>query len=141
MFKVWRCVSEFHRLLEWLGFEVTFKGHLVQPCCKEQEYLQLDHDAQNLIQPDLEQFHDELLWPFRVRNPAILSKLKLLFVVSTKFKVIFLDFRLCLFYQHKSCMLEVHGLQNLQNLQLSADEVFYIFLSEISVSKYFQLQK
>lgn len=38
-------------------------------------------------------------------------------------------------------MLEVHGLQNLQNLQLSADEVFYIFLSEISVSKYFQLQK
>ena len=35
-------------------FEDTSKGHLVQPSCNEQGHLQVDQDAQNPVQPDLE---------------------------------------------------------------------------------------
>jgi len=40
--------QEYHRIIEWFGLEVTFKGHLVQPSCNEQEHLQL-HEATQKI--------------------------------------------------------------------------------------------
>lgn len=34
-------MAEFHIIIEWLGLEGTVKGHLVQPCCREQGLLQI----------------------------------------------------------------------------------------------------
>ena len=45
-----------NRIIEWFGWEGTFKGRLVQSPCNEQGYLQLDQVAQSSIQPDLECF-------------------------------------------------------------------------------------
>ena len=43
-----------YRTMESLELEGTFKGHLVQLPCNEQEHAQLDQVAQGLIQPLLE---------------------------------------------------------------------------------------
>jgi len=43
-----------HRSTESLELEGTFKGHLVQLPCSEQEHPQLDQVAQSLVQPGLE---------------------------------------------------------------------------------------
>jgi len=45
-----------HRIIESFGLEGTFWGHLVHPCCNEQDHLQLDQVAQRPIQPDLQCF-------------------------------------------------------------------------------------
>jgi len=47
-------VKEFHQIIQSFQLEGTLKGHLVQLLCNEQGYLQLDHVAQSLVQPDLE---------------------------------------------------------------------------------------
>jgi len=39
-------LNQNHRIIEWFGLEGTFKGHLVQPQCSEQEHLQIDQVAQ-----------------------------------------------------------------------------------------------
>ena len=41
-----------HGKVEWFGLGGTFKGHLVQPPCKDQGHLQLDQVAQSPVQPD-----------------------------------------------------------------------------------------
>jgi len=46
--------SQNHRITECFGLEGTFKGHLTQPPCHEQEHLQLDLAAQSPVQPGLE---------------------------------------------------------------------------------------
>jgi len=43
-------------IIEWFGLEGTFRGHLAQPPCSEQQYLQLDQAARSPIQPGLERF-------------------------------------------------------------------------------------
>ena len=45
-----------HRIIEYFGFEGTFRGHLAQPLCSEQGHLSLDDVAQSSIQLDLELF-------------------------------------------------------------------------------------
>ncbi len=45
---------ENHRIIESFELEGTFKGHLVQLPCDEQEHPQLDQVAQSHIQPDFE---------------------------------------------------------------------------------------
>ena len=42
-----------------LELEGTFKGHLVQLSCNEQEHPQLDQIAQSLVQPNLEWLQGE----------------------------------------------------------------------------------
>ena len=42
-----------HSTIQWFELEETFKGHLVQLPCNEQEYLQLDQGAQNPSSPTL----------------------------------------------------------------------------------------
>ena len=43
-------------IIEWLGLEGTFEGHLVQPHSNKQGHLQLDQAAQGPVQPHLERF-------------------------------------------------------------------------------------
>jgi len=43
-------------MIECFGLEGTFRGHLAQPPCREQGYLQLDQVAQIPVQPGLECF-------------------------------------------------------------------------------------
>ena len=45
-----------HRIIECFELEGTFRGHLAQPPCSEQGYLQPEQVAQSPIQPDLECF-------------------------------------------------------------------------------------
>ena len=45
-----------YRTIECFGLEGTFRGHLAQLPCSEQQYLQLDQVAQSSIQPGLECF-------------------------------------------------------------------------------------
>ena len=54
-------VFAFHTLykavfIECFRLEGTFRGHLAQPPCSEQGYLQPDQVAQSNVQPDLEYF-------------------------------------------------------------------------------------
>lgn len=124
-------ISEFHRILEWFGFEGTSKEHLVQPCWNEQEYLQLDHVAQNPIQPVLEQFQGwELLWLFKVRNPEIMSELELLFVVSTRFKAILYVSGCIYLINIKVVYWKYMNFRICRTTKLSADKVFCIFWQE-----------
>jgi len=44
------------RIIERVGLEVSFKGHLVQPPCNEQGHLQLSQVAQSPVQSDPECF-------------------------------------------------------------------------------------
>lgn len=48
--------TAFIRVMEWFGFQRTFKGHLVQLHCNEQGDLQQDQRPQSPIQPNLECF-------------------------------------------------------------------------------------
>ena len=45
-----------YAVIERLGLEETFRGHLAQPPCREQGHLQVDQVAQSPVQPDLECF-------------------------------------------------------------------------------------
>jgi len=45
-----------HKIIEWFGWERTFRGHLAQSPCSEQGHLQLDQGAPSPIQPGLERF-------------------------------------------------------------------------------------
>jgi len=40
---------DIHRIIQSFGLEGTFRGHLAQPLCSEQGYLQLDQVAQSPI--------------------------------------------------------------------------------------------
>jgi len=48
-----------HRIIDCFGLEGTFRGHLAQPPCSEQGYLQLHQVAQSPIQPGLEGFQGQ----------------------------------------------------------------------------------
>jgi len=52
--------------------EGTFRGHLAQPPCSEQGYLQLDQVAQSPVQPGLECFQGWVLHYFDEKSVPVL---------------------------------------------------------------------